>query len=517
MYLFMACKIGDKPHLRHLYVTDSSEKAERAIGVVRRHIQSARYHALFPEVFVLSRIHGRKSDATQFSVNGLLDPSREATLTASGVLGNINGDGFDRIWGDDFCSPLVAEVESVRIRTNDKWFKVIVKRLRDHRDAGIHIIHTPWHNADTCGIILRDIQDGRRGNWQAVLKPILDDDRGRAIPIWPDRFPAKFLEGEKRMPGYDPLYRLQTASGHDILVRSVHYYHADTASPKSRECDLELAKKLSTCERWLSVDPAATSGQKSSFTGVVEFALSGQGYVFVTNCWFLRLTPIGLQAWLLEQLFNATGAGYTGIHLESQAAMKYGNNLMEHNIREGLRTGVIPKEDKTTGQWGTYKYPKPYGRHLQLVNTDTRFGIASNQLSKRHRLKMASATIASPVVRFAGELKENRNMPRNHARRWYYGPVDGSHIATLTSQIINFDNQAVTDGVDALTQWLIVNVGRLASQPMQQAETQQVEVEVKTINERAQEQMMAKAKPEADQIYDEDFVLDGGLGDETWN
>jgi hypothetical protein len=425
-YLFIPWELGDNPTLRQLYVTDVKDKSKRAVGVMRRVIQSPQYRAIFPDVFILPRGDGRADDSMQFSVNGINPSSREASVTAASTMGNVNGDGFDRVWGDDFCPPEVREQETLRARVNKKWFQVIIKRLRDHSDARIRITHQCWHDGDACGLTKRDIEEGRATNWVLCLNPVLDDSQGLALPIWPERFDRNFLESEKLKPGYDHLYRLRTTCDADILVPSVHFYHSNLTSGLTRKCDRELAAKLAGAERWLSIDPAATASHTSSFHGVSDIVLGDTGFVFVTDCWFLKLEPIGLLAWVLERLFNAPEPGYAGLHMESQSAMKFGASYFEHDLRKALRTREIPIRNKLTGQWETYTHPRAYKRHLEIVNTDTSFGASGGFKSKRKRLAMAASPLSTPVVKFAGELRVNHRLPRDAPNRYFCGPIPGS-------------------------------------------------------------------------------------------
>ena len=436
-------EIGKQPELRCLYITDEKGKAEKTVMLIKLILRSKRFRAVFPEVRVLTRSDDAKDSSLQFTVVRKNVFARDPTFEGNGIQGRIQGNRYDRIYADDVCPPEVGTHKSIRDTINTTWLSVVEGRLADPKASRMRFICTPWHPDDIAGMIQREVREGRLKSWRVAIDQfaIKDGKNGLAIPIW-SKWDTAFLEERKIRDGknYDFKYALRFASKSDVTIRRIQYYNADptTASPNGQN----MLDTIAQSERWLSIDPAGTSGVASSDTGIVEVVLTGNGYAFVPRCWFYHC-PIGeVIDRITELIFNASPPGFTGMHWEAQGGVKVGIPAVITMIQRNLAD-------------------RGYTQPLATVMTGTTVGGARRNQSKTIRLKNCSGYLERGLVRFAGMRYENHKMPVSHPGRFYLGPQRGTELADLGEHILNFDPTRNTDGVDALTQWILHNQNRI--------------------------------------------------------
>uniref|UniRef100_A0A6H1ZGY0 Putative terminase n=1 Tax=viral metagenome TaxID=1070528 RepID=A0A6H1ZGY0_9ZZZZ len=435
-------RIGNHPEARCLYLTDETSKARKTIQVMRKVIRSERFVAVFPGVRVLGRNDDSENSSLRFTVIRRNWASREPTVEGAAITSRIQGNRYDEIDADDFVPPDARDYESVRRDVNHRWESVVMAR-RANPKARVNIIGTPWHIDDTYARIEKQAEQGRKGDWRVEIEPfrIRDDSDGVAIALW-SKWPSAFLEGRK-IAGrdYDFNYRLQPASESTRIVKRVMFYSAEPGLNEPN--GLRLVEQIAQAERWLSVDPAGTSGEKSSNTGVVEIAISPAGYVFVTDCWLYRTNITEVITRLGDLVLARMDVPYEGVHWEAQGGIKVGMPAVLSEFRRYLTERGYDAES------------------LKLVTTGTRVGGEVRNRSKIVRLKNCASLIEHGLVRFAGVRTENRLMPMGHPRRFYYDARPNSSIGRLVQNIKDFDGVHSTDAVDALTQWILHNQGRI--------------------------------------------------------
>ncbi len=449
-------ELGTNPRLRMLVIFDAKPKAQAEVNTLKRIMRSPRFEAMFPGVRVLKRTESGEDSSFRFYVSRPNWMSREPSIEGAAILSRINGNGYDRIFADDICSPEVRDQPRIREDCNRRWDDVISQRLREPKDhPRIRLIHTPWHENDVSGRVRRMVGEGLIKGWKVAIDEfaIKDDDRGKAIPIW-DHFTSAFFEEQKLKigAGYTLNYRLKPRQSQDRIVAGLHFYNA---SP-SRQHDTimrknvnGLARKITDyafdqalCEalrspdadRQLSIDPAATSGKSSSDTGILEFVLTPKGYAYFTQVWALHEGPVFVQKWIVEQILRAIGEkqGYSIVWIEAQGAIKGQVNLWEKGITEALKEQGCPNIPR-------------------IMAPGVRFGGGQNP-SKIARLKECSGFLQNGLVTLAGHRIINalRRVSYCQAR-------PGTEMAQLAERIINFDPGNRTDGVDAATQVILRN------------------------------------------------------------
>ena len=488
-------EIGHHPELRCLYITDEVRKAQKTIQVLHRTLISPRYRALFPGIRVLGRGDNAESSSRAITVARDNWISREPTIEAAAIESRIQGNRYDRIYGDDFCSPEVRYYPSIRQKTTDNWHAVVETRIANPETARIRIICTPWHKDDTPNRIARDSDEGRLDGWRIEIDPfrINDDAKGKAIPLWAV-FSTAYLENQKVVLGadYNYVYRLRPANEEDKIIRRAYWYNAipdRTANSNDRKIIEILAGKA---ERWLSIDPAGTAGVASSNTGCVDISMTVNGYVFVTDCWFYHVPIGGVIEMIRDRIIDAgLEPGYYGVHWEAQGGVKVGMPTVIAEVQRQLsERGYDP-------------------RRLQWLTTGTMVGGAIQHRSKIIRLKNCAGFIDNGLVRFAGMRLRNSKTGET-----YTGPLRASNMERLVKHIMEFDGIHNTDCVDALTQWLLYNRGRIHS--LDAPAQREAPVEAKPTDRFAamlydQIEKMEKDELDAESAYGQESAFYGGM------
>ena len=461
-------EVGRKPELRVLVLYDKGDtKVAKEIGRIEGIMQSDLFRAVFPEIRILDRsgkiegempTHGkrkrvgRRHSKTQhaFTVGRKNDVfSREATFEGAGVLSNINGNGFDRIRGDDFSPPQCREEPFNRKRYADRFTSVVEERLRDPRDSRIRVIHTPWHPEDAPGRIRKGVAQGKLPGWRCQVEPyaILDGPDGKAISIWPAKFDTAHLENRKFRLGanYACSFRLQASDVTRRAISRLMYYNA-IDDQNTMDADRLQWQAMAEGHRTLSIDPAASDERNACDTGVIDgrITLNGQGYV--PNVWMLHLSSPKLLEWIVEELMRAWKVDklpYDEILLESQGGVKGMVDLYED---------WLPKE------WDKIGFPQALWPSIIKPGTRVGQGERGNNRGKVKRLREAAIYLERGAVRLAGHRQVSivANKPMNICIA-----IGGSPMATFAGMLKEFDGTTKSDAIDALAQWILYNKNRL--------------------------------------------------------
>lgn len=444
-------EIGRTPELRCLILYDEKNKAKKEVLSLRQIIRSACFRAVFPDVRVLGRDERAEDSGWRFTVARRNTFSREPTVEGAGIQSRLNGAGFDRIFGDDFNPPDVADQPSLRRTIDGIFWKVISERLRNPKNARIRLICTPWHEKDTSGRIQDMASKGKAKRWRVGVDEfrIKDNDKGLAIPIWPERFTTEFYEERKEvlLHDYTMNYRLMARDTHERNVSRVAFYHSVERHPLTTRLDKALLAALRSklAERWLSIDPAATDGKASSDVGVIDAVITPKGYGYISDAWMHHYGAVEMQGWLVEQITRAISEGcpYQYIYIEAQGGIKGQASLWVDHIRKWLTQNEVPES-----------------QHPTFITEGTLFGFRNN-VGKEKRLKEAAGYLQNGWVKFAGVRHEDPRVPKDNPRRYYQLAIHNSPIERLAESIIAFDPNGKNDGVDAVTQWVLKNASRL--------------------------------------------------------
>ena len=439
-------EMGYRPELRFLLLLDQSEKANKEVMRHKKVILSLLFRAVFPSIRVLGRMDNEREQQGCFTVARKNQAfSREATAEGHGIFGNFNGDGVDRIAGDDFSPPQCREEPNQRKRVCNKFTDVVEERRRDAEDSRIRIIHTPWHPQDAVGLIRQDAAAGRLPTWRVQIDPyaIRDDAQGRPIPLWPRKRNAEWLEERKWRMGqnYDCNYRLQAADVNRRALTRVGYYNATDRNATAN--DEALADGLYEGSRTLSIDPAGSDARTASDTGVIDGIITRNGWGFLTDVQFLHLAPTALLEWVVERVIKAwrDGHRYEYLMMEGQGGIKGMVSTWEDWIpKELLRLGM-PEKD-----------------HPRILTPGTRQGAGQTgqNRGKLKRLREAAPYLERGSVRLAGQRVWNQPL-----KKYLCEAVRGSRVERLAGMMMEFDGTTPFDAGDAATQWILWNKDEL--------------------------------------------------------
>lgn len=440
----IAWEIGDNPTRRHLYITDEKGKAEQTGLTLFKIIASRRYRSVFPEIRLLSRQDKATQSGIRWSVSRSNTFARDTTFFGAAIGSLIQGNRFDRIWGDDFCSPEVRQSPTKRNWTNQQWNTVVEPRLADETGR-IRVICTPWHPDDTAGRIIQRQKEGNAPTWTVKILSIEDDEYGMAIPIW-NKFSVDYFEDKKaRNPtDYDLLYRLRSTVHAKRSIRNVRFYNSQINSPRTSEADKRLLEAMKIGDKTLSVDPSASSNEQSSDTGIIEGVLAknpyGSEYAFITDCWIFHDPPGAVRDWIIERIVSEFQAGvpYKNLVIEAQGGIKGMVSLWVVTITEELQKRNCPVPN--------------------IVTPGTRVGGTRQNRGKLARLVECAGYLEGGIVRFAGRRIFDRVKNNDILQT-----IPGSNIDKLTSNILSFDGTNCSDAVDAVTQWILHFRSRMAN------------------------------------------------------
>lgn len=432
-------EIQEDVRLRWLFLFASNKLASKAVLQAKKIIRSPRYKALFPHVKLLGRKDDAEDSKRSFTVRRPNDQSREATVEAASITSNINGAGFDRILGDDFNNPEVKRYPSMRTKNNDTWEAVIKERLRTPSRARIRVIHTPWHDEDTSGMIQKQVSDGVLKHWRVAVDQFSIKDSPatkKAIPIWTKggEYNCEYFEEKKlTLADYDRNYRLKARSDRERLITSVAFY------PSRGEGAEAFLRQFDLGEKWLSIDPSATNNSQSSKHGTTQWVLSPKKYAFCTEAWFHAMNPTEFLNWCIDEIVSAVPQ-YKGVQIEAEGAMKGMVHFFVRLLREGLDL-------------------KGYKTPLEIRRSGTKMNDTAKGLSKMQRLKEVAPFIGNKLIRFAGEyIHKGIGAPCG-----MYRAVPGSDMEKLIQHIIDFDGIHNTDGVDSVTQFILLRGNEIQS------------------------------------------------------
>ena len=440
--ILIAWEIGRDPELCCAYFTDEVKKAEKALLATKRLLKSERYRAIFPHIRVLSATDDVADSARRFTVYRRNTTRKDPTLEANSILSKVQGNRIDRIFLDDINPPDVSASRNIRQDINSRLVSVVESRIGDPHYSRIRAIATPWHSEDSSGIIERDVASGRLTGWRVEIDAfrINDDADGRAIPIWPEKNDAIFLQNKKvRDPRmYSLNYRLRAQDTNERIINRCFYYasQGDDLTPD----DLLRLDLISQSERWLSIDPAGTTGQKSSDTGIVEIVITANGYVLVPNVWFVHETMDKVLEKVADIIGGSPPGTYTGMHWEAAGAVKVHETASMMLLRQFLTARGVDVS------------------RIQIVTSGAAIGGHGQNRSKIVRLKECAGFIAHKMVRFAGRRVKQR---QDKIIETVVTGGANAGVDKLCDQLRDFDGNHGTDAVDALTQWLLTNRDRI--------------------------------------------------------
>lgn len=267
---FLAWYSGRHPDKSLIFGTYNDHFAGDIGRAVRDNIQSPEHQLVFPG-------HGLKEGS---AASQRLETLEGGVLAFVGRGGSITGRGGHGIVIDD---PIKDRKEADSKLIRDQlwtWFTQVVGTRLMTADSWIMLIQTRWHEDDLVGRLTDPTNPfydpAEAAQWVVVDLPALaleNDILGRkeGEALWPERFPAKFLEQQKRLDprGFQALYqgRPSSATGSFFLADWIKTYRQD-----------ELPKNL---RYYVASDHAVSTAQGRDKTALVPVGVDDAGNIFV--------------------------------------------------------------------------------------------------------------------------------------------------------------------------------------------------------------------------------------------
>ena len=486
LYGYVAWRIAHNPNIRILWLGENDDLATKAVGHIRRVIESKPYRALFPHVRIVGKAEGYQNTATRFAV-ARTSLAKDYTLEASAWEAGIQGDRYDEVIADDMCSKKVQYADALRERINETWNDVVQTRVVPEH-ARFRCICTQWHDDDHAGMIAKDIIAEKRDDWAVFKYPVEDDENGDPISIWPDRYTSQHYTAIRwQNKNYDKLYKCETQSKRDQIVSRVVYYPADRNDPHFSELPEEYKKNwlrrldvIDAAEQWLCIDPAATRASHSSTLWVTQIALTGHGFAFVRRCWqnpawTARLgdsmdpdeaLSVNFRKWLVSKIAGEA-------LFRDRFVTQHDTDERMKEKRE-LATKILPAQggidrvliEDTGGQrLGTDQWIAFIRDTLRETGIQWLGGIETFQarrggtkgllIDKEERLDRSTWYIENGHIRFPGRiiLDPQRN-------KWVPGPSEEETDEQLVQGLLRFP-VGKADSVDTITEFILHNETKL--------------------------------------------------------
>ncbi len=224
--------------------------------------QGRRCRALFPKVEVAVATQKQMRVKTR---NVLKSP----TLSASGVTASALGGNTSIIFGDDIVPQSDADEPTERNRRSDLVAGTWMTRQRGQRFFSI-FVGTPWHHDDALMRMARKARrwhetDGREGVCYALCVQRCGGPKSsqKFKPLWPEGCPAQKLRSFYQQLGprlYSSAYMMNPLADDRRIVKKLRLY--DPSEP-------EHAQFVENSRKYLSLDPAATRGERSDLAGAI--------------------------------------------------------------------------------------------------------------------------------------------------------------------------------------------------------------------------------------------------------
>jgi hypothetical protein len=127
----------------------------------------------------------------EIQIRGRTKPMKEATVTCTGIGGQLIGKHFDKVYGDDLVDEDNSRTEHARKLTHTWYYKVMHPTMEPHCE--LHLFGTRYHFSDLYG----HLQANELATFTQIIRAL--DDRGRSP--WPAKYPPSFFTKKREELG----------------------------------------------------------------------------------------------------------------------------------------------------------------------------------------------------------------------------------------------------------------------------------------------------------------------------
>jgi predicted phage terminase large subunit-like protein len=366
-------QIALNPKIRILIYSATWQMAVDIQMTIQKQLQSNMFQQIYGDYVSNASVWAQ--DRTKLAVND----KREATITAAGIDNNLVGGHYDLIIMDDV-------VNRDNINTQEQIQKVIT-RYKDALDllephGQLIVIGTRWHDSDLYGWIMDPANDVK-ANYDIMIKRAYEGNlqSGEGFePLWPGKFDRKSL-----------LSRLKEEGWYHFSAQYMNNPVPDEAATFRKDLfqyydEFDLRGRI--LNKFLMIDPALTTNNRSDYTGAVVIGVDEWGQWFILDIVRKKLSPNDLinEIFRLRERWNLSD-----IAIELNAFQK----TIAYSLREDsrfktrpfhiteLKVGDRSKEQRIQGLQPLYEnhkifHSKNHPENLYLEDELARFPLGTH-------------------------------------------------------------------------------------------------------------------------------------------
>lgn len=274
---FTAWLLGQDSGMKVIGISYAQRLSEKIAYKVRILMETEWYRSLFPQT---------KLDASQSQKANFMTTKGGGRFSTS-VGGTLTGEGGDILLIDDPMNPDEALSDVKRISANDWIDQAIYSRLNVPKEGKIVVIMQRLHDDDTTGHLMK------KGRWELVKIPAItntemtykprDTEYGFTGLLHEDRLPKEVLdELQESMGSYafagQYLQEPVPLGGGEFKSDFLNYYNTETLN-------------TSTCNLYITVDPATSKKKTSDYTAMVVWALAPDQNYYIVDGVRERMNP----------------------------------------------------------------------------------------------------------------------------------------------------------------------------------------------------------------------------------
>ncbi len=254
--------------LAQLLAFENSDNARMKMSEIRTHFeQNMLFRAAFPEIAYTGTEKPWNDESIKIRRTPAGFQTGEGTFDAIGVGGALQSRHYDIVWGDDLVGKAATESPSV-MESTIRWFGLLNGALRGRARGAqscIFGVSNRWGYYD----LNSEVQKSGQFLFHRRAVTEFDEEKGREVFVFPERFTDKVLEEIRNSPGmnrYDfqcQYYNNPLAPGdNEVDVEMVHRYTVDPTGLIRCSCGESVLP--SDLLRFMHFDPYNAKGVRST-------------------------------------------------------------------------------------------------------------------------------------------------------------------------------------------------------------------------------------------------------------
>lgn len=273
---YTAWLLGKDPSMKIIGISYAQRLSEKIAYKCRILMETKWYQELFP-----TRLDPNQSQKANFLT------TKGGGRFSTSVGGTLTGEGAGILLIDDPMNPDEALSDVKRINANDWIDQAIYSRLNNPKEDKIVVIMQRLHDDDTTGHLLKT------GKWEHVRMPAITNQKLTFKPrdieysydglLHEDRLPKDVLDDMLEAMGSYAFAGQYSQSpvplgGGEFKSDFLNYYNTETLN-------------ASTCNLYITVDPATSKKKTSDYTAIVVWALAPDQNYYLIDGVRERLNP----------------------------------------------------------------------------------------------------------------------------------------------------------------------------------------------------------------------------------